>query len=430
MSGRNMAAALGLGVLSLAAAVPSSAVAQTQIAFGQQVSGQLTSSDRRLQDGSIYDEYVFAGQAGATVVIDMISTDLDPFVMLWNQAGQSLHSDDDGGEGLNSQLTFLLPYTGVYRIIANTYGGGERFGSYTLSLRLGSGAIASQPQPQPIGQPQAIGNPGTGTVLGMIGANQQVTGNLTTGDARYDGKPYQAWGFQCSAGQAFQLDILSTWDNYAYVFDPAGRLAARDDDGGDAGLNARINHTCQSSGVYRLIVSTFVASTTPGQYTLQVQVPSQQVAMQPQPIPMQPQPITQPQAQPGQTMPAPVTMGTMPITGRVPDPGSRGTIEFGQNVQGRLETGDEQMNDGTWADVWLFTGRAGQTVTIELRSEEFDTYLQLLDAEGNRIAEDDDSLGDLDSRIVVRLPSSGSFSIVVNNFSDDRRSGVYILSLR
>ena len=56
--------------------------------------------------------------------------------------------------------------------------------------------------------------------------------------------------------------------------------------------------------------------------------------------------------------------------------------QSGTNVQGRLETGDNRMNDGTWADVWTFQGTQGQRVVIELRSEEFDTYLQLLKRQG------------------------------------------------
>ncbi|MEK6609969.1 MAG: PPC domain-containing protein [Gemmatimonadota bacterium] len=104
--------------------------------------------------------------------------------------------------------------------------------------------------------------------------------------------------------------------------------------------------------------------------------------------------------------------------------------QVGTTVQGRLETGDQQMNDGTWADIWQFQGAAGQSVTIELRSEEFDTYLQLLDGAGNRLAEDDDSLGDLDSRITFTLPSSGLFQMVVNNFGDSRRAGIYTITLR
>ncbi len=98
--------------------------------------------------------------------------------------------------------------------------------------------------------------------------------------------------------------------------------------------------------------------------------------------------------------------------------------------RGRLETGDRAMNDGTRADIWTFQGRQGQRVRIECRSTEFDTYLQLLDPQSVRLAEDDDSLGDQNSLIEFTLPANGSFTIVVNNFGEDRRAGIYTLTLR
>ena len=67
---------------------------------------------------------------------------------------------------------------------------------------------------------------------------------------------------------------------------------------------------------------------------------------------------------------------------------------------------------------------------IECRSSEFDTYLQLLDTQNARLAEDDDSLGDQNSLIEYTLPANGTYTIVVNNFGEDRRAGVYTLTLR
>lgn len=398
----------------LAAGAP--ARAQVQIQMGQSLSGQLTASDPTLADGSRYDAYVFFAQAGQSVQITVTSSDFDAFVMLFDQNNNELGRDDDGGGGLNARLSRVVSATGSYRIIVNSYRSGA-FGNYTVSLT-GSG-----------GTPVVAA---AGGMLGMIGANQQVSGNLTSMDARYDGKPHQAWGFQCAAGQMFQMDILSSWDNYALVFDPAGNVVARDDDTGD-GLNAQIRFTCPMMGVYRLAVTTYTASTTPGPYTLQVQ--SAAMAMpQPMPITPQPMPVT-PQPMPITPQPMPVTPQPMPVTPQpmvsaVPAPGAIGQMAVGQTVTGRLETGDQMMSDSTWADVWQFQGIGGQTVTVELRSAEFDTYVQLLDAGGNRLAEDDDSLGDLDSRVVARLSATGMFQIVVNNFGDRRRSGTYTLTLR
>jgi len=335
-----------------------------------------------------------------------------------SQLIQDLATDD------HPTLRFMAPANGNYRlevIMANCRQNPCYYGVQLFGGPSGGQPVAmNQPVPMTVGAP---------TAMGQIAANQQVSGNLTTMDGRWDNKPTQTWAFACQAGQAFQMDVLSTWDNYAIVFDPMGTPVARDDDTGE-GLNARVNHTCTMAGVYRLGVTTFTASTTPGNYTLQVQ---SMMAMAPTAIPM-PVPMAAPvvaQASPGATMPA-ATPGAadLPITGGIPAPGQIGTIMAGTNVQGRLETGDQRMNDGTWADVWQFQGQQGQRVVIELRSEEFDTYVQLLDAQGNRLAEDDDSLGNLDARVEFTLASGGMFQIVVNNFSDERRAGIYTLTLR
>lgn len=386
--------------LGLAAAVTLPAIGQQLIALGQAFSGQLAMSDPVLNDGSHYDAYMFYGQAGQFVQIDVMSSAFDSYVILQDQSGNEMGRNDDGGGGLNARLQHTLPYTGSYRIIVNSYRSGG-YGPYTVQLT-GSGGVAV-----------AAATPGG--VVGTIGPNQQVSGTLSPMDARWDNKPFHSYTFQCNAGQPFQMDVLSSWDNYALVFDPMGNVVARDDDTGE-GLNARVNYTCTFPGVYRLAVTTYTSSTQPGPYTLQVQSMGAVVAMQPTPMP-------------GVTMPAPVVQA-LPLSGGIPAPGGVGTVQFGQMVQGRLETGDQVMNDGTWADVWQFQAMAGQTVTIELRSEEFDTYLQLLDGAGNRLAEDDDSLGNLDSRIVYTLPAPGMYQIVINNFGDTRRSGIYTVTLR
>jgi hypothetical protein len=420
MSRMTTVSTVGLAIGLLAAAASTPLKAQQQLAMGTSVQGALTVGDLMWSDGARYKLYAFFGQAGQYVSIAMSSSDFDTYLILQDQAGNQLAFNDDGGGGTNSLIQYTLGYTGQYRVIAKAYRR-DLYGNFTLSLSGGAPVAMNQPQPMPMAQPIAAPQ-----LLGTIGANQQVTGTLTPADGRWDGKPAQLWGFQCNTGQSFQMDILSSWDNYALVFDPMGNVVSRDDDSGE-GLNARINYTCPVAGMYRLGVTTYTASTPTGPYTLQVQSMAPMGMVQQAPAP-QPVPMAQPPAQPGVTMPQAAPQA-MPITGAILPPGQIGQIAYGENRQGRLETGDQQMNDGTWADVWQFQGQQGQHVRIELRSEEFDTYAQLLDTRGNRLAEDDDSLGDQDSLIEYTLPTTGMYQIVVNNFSEERRAGIYTLSL-
>lgn len=107
-----------------------------------------------------------------------------------------------------------------------------------------------------------------------------------------------------------------------------------------------------------------------------------------------------------------------------------GTIHFGERRTGMLESGDYTMGDGTWADVWYFEATAGQRVTIELESRQFDPYEQLLDPWGAKIADDDDSGPGNSSHLVYTFRTAGRYQIVVNNSGDEARTGTYVLTVR
>jgi len=112
-------------------------------------------------------------------------------------------------------------------------------------------------------------------------------------------------------------------------------------------------------------------------------------------------------------------------------PSEIGTITMGQSRRGMLEQGDYTMGDGTWADIWYLEGAAGQRLVITLRSSAFDSYLQLLDAAGDKVAEDDDSGGGGGAaRITHTVRAGGRYQIIVNNYADTPRSGIYTLELR
>jgi hypothetical protein len=335
-----------------------------------------------------------------------ITSSWDNYALVFDPMGNVAARDDDSGGSLNARINHTCTVTGTYRLAVTAFSANTTGGPYTMQVAAGTGAVA--PQVTPMGQ-QLTGNLG---VVGTITVGQQASGVLSMGDARYDEKPFQAYNFACSAGQAFQMDVTSTWDNYARVFDPMGNEVAHDDDSGGS-LNARINYTCPTTGTYRLAVTAFSSSSTGGPYTMMVSSMAGPTA-----------PVIQPagpmiQAAPGATMPQPS------VSGAIAAPGQVGTIVYGQMAQGRLETGDQTMNDGTFADVWTFQGTAGQAITIDVMSDEFDAYGQLLDATGNRLAEDDDTGGNLNARLTYTLPATGQYQIVVNNFGDTRRTGLY-----
>ena len=96
---------------------------------------------------------------------------------------------------------------------------------------------------------------------------------------------------------------------------------------------------------------------------------------------------------------------------------------------GKLEEGDATFDsDGSFYDTYTFVGRAGQSVTIDLESQEFDTYLLLVDGEGNTIGENDDvAEGNTNSKLEIELENNSVYTIVVNGF-DSEHKGVYNLT--
>ena len=79
-------------------------------------------------------------------------------------------------------------------------------------------------------------------------------------------------------------------------------------------------------------------------------------------------------------------------------------------------------------DAYAFEGQAGQVMTVELKSEEFDTLLLLKGPDGQVITSNDDYGGTLNSTIVLELPTSGEYSAIASSFAGD--GGSYQIEVR
>jgi serine protease Do len=105
-----------------------------QIMRGQAMSGQLAANDPKLSDGSVYQAWTFIGQAGETIQVDVTSADFDAYAIIQDGNGVKLAADDDSGGGTNARIIYTLPYTGAYRLIANTYKQGQ-YGSFSIAVK-------------------------------------------------------------------------------------------------------------------------------------------------------------------------------------------------------------------------------------------------------------------------------------------------------
>lgn len=107
-------------------------------------------------------------------------------------------------------------------------------------------------------------------------------------------------------------------------------------------------------------------------------------------------------------------------------------IALGQTLNGSLAAGDCDLGDDIYIDFYSFNGTAGQPIWIAMSSTAVDSYLYLIDDQGELVALNDDSGEGTDSRIpgeggAITLPYTGQYIIGASSY--DVESGAYTISL-
>lgn len=103
----------------------------------------------------------------------------------------------------------------------------------------------------------------------------------------------------------------------------------------------------------------------------------------------------------------------------------------GQRRTGQLQRGDPVMDDGSLFDIYTYQARAGERLTLTMRSGAFDTFLTVARMEGDEmelIVRDDDSGGGTDSRAEFTVDRDGPIFVAANALSENM-TGAYTLEL-
>jgi tetratricopeptide (TPR) repeat protein len=95
----------------------------------------------------------------------------------------------------------------------------------------------------------------------------------------------------------------------------------------------------------------------------------------------------------------------------------------------RLSSDSQRTEDGKYFNRHSFEGKAEESVTLELISDTFDSYLILLDPNGAKIAENNDGRNGKNALITTELSLSGTYTIMVVAYGFET-GGEYKLSLR
>lgn len=216
-----------------------------------------------------------------------------------------------------------------------------------------------------------------------------INASLEVGDRVLDdGSYYDLFTFDGSAGQHVRITLRSD-DFDAYLAlgmaDDDGNVdyTFSDDDSG-GGTDARVDADLDASGLWVIRANTLSQGES-GDYSLTLEVTS-----------------------------------------------GGSTATAANRVSASLGAGDRKLDDGSYYDAYTFDGRKGQTATIVMRSDDFDTYLSVgtstSDGEFDALEHDDDGAGGTDSRVSFVLPVSGTYVIHANSLSADA-TGDYTLEI-
>ncbi|MFN8372781.1 MAG: PPC domain-containing protein [Anaerolineae bacterium] len=110
------------------------------------------------------------------------------------------------------------------------------------------------------------------------------------------------------------------------------------------------------------------------------------------------------------------------LPGLLPNNTSGGSIPLGGSVSDYIGGGDR--------DRWEFQGQQGDYISIRMDGS-FDTYLELENADGQTLAENDDYNSDTRVSLIpsFQLPYDGTYTVIARGWSDSS-SGTYTLSLQ
>ncbi|OIP75637.1 MAG: peptidase S1 [Oscillatoriales cyanobacterium CG2_30_44_21] len=220
---------------------------------GQAITSVLTASDNTLPDGSYFKAYQFQGTAGQLVEIEMRGNGIDPYLVLFNAAGQKIAEDDDSAGDKNARIVTTLPTTGKYTIYANSYEVGQT-GSFSLSSRLAN-HLGSVP-PRRLSDRQVILQE-----KGVLGLSSRILAR--------DGSRFDTFSFNGQAGQVIQIDLNSAdFHPYLVLFSPNQQLVL-ENNGLPSRKQASMTLELPITGTYRAIVNAFDRS---GQGAYQITV--------------------------------------------------------------------------------------------------------------------------------------------------------------
>jgi hypothetical protein len=403
------------------------------IEVGQTITGTLSPDDPEFSgDSTYFERWILPVKAFQAFTVDLTSDDFDAYLLLTRGRGDKIIENDDGGGGCHARMVYTAQDDHPLRIVVNTASRPRRqTGRFTLKVTEGESttetkgncrftatASATGGASAPQMQQASASTPLSQGAVTVIRVGETVNGSLTSSDSLYpDNSYFKFYQFTAPSGQQVTIDLSSD------DFDPVLIVRGDDldasiinDDGGP-GCSARISRAFPSRGPYRILVNTTASpERQTGRFSLSITEGTK--------------PVQQSNAATADCQARATRGGGGDNT---PSRGSTASraINVGQTQQGSLSRDDVLLSsDSSYAQPWTIQGRAGQTITIDLESDSFDSYLFLRGPgiSGGRDFQDDDSGGSCHARLTATFPQNGEYEIVVNT-AGKYATGAFTLSV-
>lgn len=201
--------------------------------------GNLANGDETLDSGEFVDTYDIELRQGELVELQMISEDVDAYLIIQMPDGEQYENDDSNLEDLNAGLAFIAPQTGTYTLMATTAGPDET-GRYQIT------GVHRPAQPL-----------------------EKQKGELIPGDqVNWKGGEYcDLIEIQLTPGETRAIELTSdAFDTYLVAHGPGGQVLVNDDSV-DLNSSMLVLEGGAQGRAYTLVVTSYAAAET-GPYRL------------------------------------------------------------------------------------------------------------------------------------------------------------------
>ncbi len=373
---RTFSAALLTSALVAAAPLAAQLSSAPVLPLGRTMDGTLGRTDAMINERGRFRVFRLDVKPGQRYSIVMRADDFDSYLSVARQVNgltDYLASDDDGAGNSNARLRWTPKDAGTYYLIAQSLKP-DGLGPFTLRLDTMPATIVSPPKAIALGE-------------AMSGVLAETDPALDDGKGAY----YDLYRITARKGQRLVIEMTAPGDLDSFV--GVGRMIGdslnieeSDDDGGGE-KNARLRFTVKEDGTYIIRAQALEVNST-GTYTLKV-------------------------------------------AERVARPTVIANLAANVPTTGELTDTDDEAEDGSLFDLYRITVRAGEKVTVTMRSSAVDSYLvlgQLADGEWTQIAYDDDGAGGNHAKLEHTFEVAGQYLIRANTVGAGK-TGTYTIRL-